>query len=332
MDHVGIGRAWDFNGRTRDLSFLTPYEGSDTHDWYRGTADAIWQNFHYIEQHKPKDVLIVSGDHVCRMNYGPMLDLHRRSGADLTMAFKRMPITSPSRFGIGVLGEGDRVVEYVEKPANPPSDFASMTVYMFRTEVLAARVRENARTGRTFQLYGEVIPEIVQQSRVQGYVFDGAWEYVRPLVAYHDAHMRLVSPGGLGVPMDSVLTNLNQRSLGDASPAWMDSGSRLSRSLVAPGCRISGSVCHSVLFPCVEVDADASVLDSVVLGRTRIGKGARVHGAVIDKNVIIGAGAVIDGAGGLVSLGEGCTILPGASVEAGTVVEPGVVFPTRVKQ
>jgi len=327
MDHVGIGRPWDYNGRTRDLAFLTPYEGHSAHDWYRGTADAVGQNVHFIERHRPRDVLIVSGDHVCRMHYGPLLDLHRRSGADLTMAFKRMKITGKSRFGMGVLGAGDRVVDYLEKPAVPPSDLVSLTVYLFRTEVLVRQVQINAQNGRTFHLYDEVIPALVRNAHVQAYVFDGGWEYARPLSAYHDVHMRLVSPGGIEVPMDSVLTNLHQACLADAPPAWMDHTARVARSRVAPGCRIRGEVQRSVLFPCVSVAHDAVVHDSVILGRTVIGRGARVSGAVMDKHVEIGEGAVIDGTDGLVALGEGCKILPGAVLPPSTVVEPGATFP-----
>ncbi|HOI11391.1 MAG TPA: sugar phosphate nucleotidyltransferase, partial [Myxococcota bacterium] len=147
MDHVGIGRPWDYNGRSRELMFLPPFEATGERDWYRGTADAVYQNLHVLERYRRRDALVLSGDHVYRMDYRPVLDFHHRTGADVTMVFKRMDVGRPARFGVGVLGEGGRVLDYLEKPADPPSDLASMTIYVFRADVLAEAVRRNAATG-----------------------------------------------------------------------------------------------------------------------------------------------------------------------------------------
>ncbi|MBM4395289.1 MAG: glucose-1-phosphate adenylyltransferase [Deltaproteobacteria bacterium] len=330
MDHVGIGRPWDFNGRTRELTFLPPYQGTRDVDWYRGTADAVMQNLHVIERTRPRDVLVVAGDHAYRMDYRPLIEFHRRAKSDLTMVFKRMDCGRPSRFGVGVLGEGRRVVSYHEKPGDPPSDLASLTIYVFRTEALVARLKENAATGRTFHFYDEVIPRMVAEDRVFGFPFRGAWEYLRPLSGYHDAHMRLVSPRG-GVPLFGLLTDLDSQGVGDAPSAEFSGGGSARRSMVAPGCRIAGKVRNSVLFPWVRVEPGAVVEDSVILHDTVIRKGARVVRAVVDKEVVVGEGAVVGGGeavaavGKLAHLGNGARVAEGAAVGAGTEVPEGGV-------
>jgi glucose-1-phosphate adenylyltransferase len=322
MDHVGIGRPWDFNGRDRELTFLPPYEGVKELDWYRGTADAVNQNLHIVRRHKPRDVLVLSGDHVYRMNYGPLIDRHRRSKADVTMAFKRMDVGRPSRFGVGVLGEGGRVTQYLEKPADPPSDLASMTVYLFRTEVLVEAVRRNAEVGTTFHLYNEVIPSVVDGGRVFGHVHRGGWEYLRPLSSWHDAHMRLLTRKGIGVPLDGVLTNAESGGYGDAPPARFGAAADVSRSLVAPGCRVSGRVRRSVLFPWVTVEEGAIVEDSVILNRVTIRAGARVLRSVVDKDVSVGEGALLCGDERLVSVGKGANVGDGAILKSGAEIGP----------
>jgi len=322
MDHVGIGRPWDFNGRDRELTFLPPYEGVRELDWYRGTADAVYQNLHVIRRHAPRDVLVLSGDHVYRMDYGPLLDRHRRSKADVTMVFKHMEVGRPSRFGVGVLGEGNRVTHYLEKPEDPPSDLASMTVYIFRTEVLVEAVQRNAEVGTTFHLYNEVIPSVVSGGRVIGHVHRGGWEYLRPLTAWHDAHMRLLGRKGIGVPLEGVLTNTESGGYGDAPPAWFDSSADVSRSLVAPGCRVAGRVRRSVLFPWVTVEEGAVVEDSVILNRVTIRSGSRVIQSVVDKDVEVGEGALLCGEENLVSVGKGARVGDGSILKAGTEIGP----------
>jgi glucose-1-phosphate adenylyltransferase len=326
MDHVGIGRPWDYNGRTRELSFLPPYQGTADVDWYRGTADAVYQNLHALRRARPRDVLIASGDHAYRMHYGPLIDAHRRSRSDLTMVFRSMDVGRPARFGVGVLGEGRRVAHYLEKPADPPSDLASLTIYVFRTEALVARIEENARTGRTFQLYDEVIPAMVAEDRVSGYLMRGPWEYLRPLSGYHEAHMRLVA-GRQGVSTDGVLTNLEAQGVADAAPLRFEGEGRARRTLAAPGCVVAGRVERSVLFPRVRVEPDAQVRESVVLHGVTAGRGCRVSRAVVDKDASIGEGAVIEGGADLVSVGRAARIGTGARIGAGTVVQPGAVVP-----
>lgn len=322
MDHVGIGRPWDYNGRTRELSFLPPFQGTGALDWYRGTADAIHQNLHYIERHAPRDVLVLSGDHVYRMDYRPLVEGHRRRKADLTMVFKQMDCGRPSRFGVGVLGDDDRVTDYWEKPDDPSSDWASLTIYCFRTEALVARLRENVETGTTFQLYDEVIPRMVAEDRVFGHRFEGGWEYVRPLSAWYDLHMRMLDEGGMAVPMDRVRTHLEGQDLGDAPPAEFTRTAHVRRSRIAPGCRVSGQVDSSVLFGRVTVEEGAQVTQSVLLNGTHVKRGARVVRSVADKACVIGEEAHLEGGDRLVTLGKYARVDDGIHLSEGAVLAP----------
>jgi len=320
MDHVGIGRPWDYNGRTRELAFLPPFQGTGALDWYRGTADAVYQNLHYIERYAPSEVMVLSGDHVYRMDYGPIIEGHRRRNADLTMVFKRMDCGRPSRYGVGVLGDDNRVTDYQEKPDDPKSDLASLTIYVFRTGALLARLAENATTGRTFHLYDEVIPRMVAEDRVFGHVFEGGWEYVRPLAAWHDLHMRLLEPDGVSVPMDHVRTQLEEQGLGDAQAAFFAPSADVKRSRIAPGCHVAGRVRSSVLFGRVTVEKGARVEDSVLLNGTVVRKGARVSRAVVDKRGTIGEDARLEGGDELVSMGKFARLGAGVRVNQGAVV------------
>jgi glucose-1-phosphate adenylyltransferase len=225
---------------------------------------------------------------------------------------------------VGVLGEGRRVTQYVEKPADPPSDLASLTIYVFRTEALVARLRENAATGTTFHLYDEVIPRMVAEDRVLGHVFRGEWEYLRPLRGYHEAHMRLLGAKG-GVPLAGLITNLEAQGAADAPPVSFAGRGRARQSMLAPGVRIGGRVDRSVLFPWATVAPSAAVRESVLLHEVRIGKGVRVMRAVIDKGAVIEEGAVIEGGDEPVAIGKGAIVRAGVRLGPGAMVPPGAV-------
>lgn len=323
MDHVGVGRPWDYNQRTRDLVFLPPNQGRITSDWYKGTADAVFQNLDVLDRIAPEHVLILSGDHAYNMDYRPLIEYHASTHADLTMVFRPMDVGSPSRFGIGTLDRGNRVTDYQEKPKNPKSNLASLTIYVFRYQVLVKRVRENAATGRTFHLYNEVIPRMIEQGdRVFGYIFNGPWKYLRTLREYHDEQV-LLARGGSDLDLDEpgVITNLDVQGVGDATPARVTGN--CTNTLLSPGVICLGSVNSSVLSPWVEVHKGATVENSVLMAGAIIEKGARVRNAILDKVVRVGKNAVVDGRQGLAVLGRRCIVQAGHETGPGQV-EPGV--------
>ncbi len=324
MDHVGVGRPWDYNQRTRELLFLPPNQGRTGSDWYKGTADAVFQNLGVLERFSPRDVLILSGDHVYTMDYRPLIDFHRAMDADLTMVFKPMDVGSPSRFGIGVLDQDNRVVDYQEKPENPRSNLASLTIYVFRYQTLVKRVRENAANGRTFHLYDEVIPRMIGEGdRVFGYLFDGAWEYLRTFREYHGEHMLLArGVSQLMIHDAGVITNLEVQGVGDAAPALVRA--RTVNTLLSPGVLCEGDVENSVLSPWVHVHKGAVVRNTVLMAGATVEPGARVNNAIVDKGVCIGRDAVVDGGDGLAVLGRMSAVSPGRRLGA-CQVEPGEV-------
>jgi glucose-1-phosphate adenylyltransferase len=294
LTHLGNGEPWDFVGRSRALKILSPFKGMADSDWYKGTADAIYQNLNFLEHYSPELVLIAAGDHVYSMDYRPLIRQHVATGAELTIALKRVPRERAHLFGTAVLAGDGRVVSYEEKAARPEGDLASLTVYVFDTRVLVERLRENAAEGKTFHLYSEVIPRMVREgARVHGHVFEGYWAYARTLDAYYAANMEILDGAAGDLEAWQVRTNLRADTLGDAAPALFGAGSRGISSLIAGGATVAGTVERSILSPGVVIERGAVVRDSVVMHGCRIASGAVVDRAILDKAVHVGAGAVI---------------------------------------
>jgi glucose-1-phosphate adenylyltransferase len=341
ISHLGNGEPWDFVGRTRALKILSPFKGLADSDWYKGTADAIYQNLNFLEHYSPDMVLVAAGDHVYSMDYRPMIRQHLATGAELTMAFTRVPRERAHMFGTAVLDGDGRVVGYQEKAAAPESDLASLTIYIFNTNVLVERLRENAAEGTTFHLYSEVIPRMVAEgAKVFGHVFNGYWAYARTLDAYYEASMDVLADGAPDLESWLLRTNLATGTLGDPPPALLRAGSRNVSSLVAGGVVNAGSVEHSILSPGVVVERGAVVRDSVIMHACRIGPGAVVDRAILDKAVVVEAGAMV-GHGepaenaslgdslcsGVTVVGKGSVVPEGIKVGRNCVVYPGVSAP-----
>ena len=334
--HIGNGAPWDYVGRRRQLKVLSPYSGSADTDWYRGTADAVWQNLNFVEHYAPELVLIASGDHLSSMDYRPLIRQHRATQADLTIVLKRVPWEQATQFGTATLDGDHRVVRYEEKATKPSSDLASLTVYLFRTEVLARRLEENQREGRAFQLYSEVIPRMVAEGdRVFGYVSDGYWQYARTLDGYYDASLDILRPHAPALGAWQVRTNVAATAEADPPPALLGGDGAVVDSLVCAGCSIAGEVRSSVLSPWVTVERGAVVRGSVLMEGCHIGAGAVVERAVLDKQVRVGRGARVGGgepvanrrhpevlASGAVVIGKATAVPDGCQVGPGAVLAP----------
>jgi glucose-1-phosphate adenylyltransferase len=322
--HLGYGEPWDFVGRSRLLRVLSPYKGSVDSDWYKGTADALYQNLDFMARWSPRLVIIVSGDHVCSMDYRPVIREHISSAADLTMAFIRVPPEEAGRYGTAVLGHDGRVLKYREK-GEPLSDLASMTVYVFNFEVLVDRLRENAAKGVSRHIYSEIIPQMVDEgSRVFGHVFEGYWRYARSIESYYSVNMEILALSAPGVGRWRLRTRLDSGSIGDPVPALFKEGSSVVNSLVSSDAIIEGTVINSVVSPGVTVGKGALVKNSVLFHRCGIGAGASVDTAVLDKGVRVGGGARVgdaDGAGSGAAGGRGVTV-----IGKNTAVPDGIVI------
>jgi glucose-1-phosphate adenylyltransferase len=292
--HLLNGEPWDYVGRSRALRVLSPFKGAEDSDWYKGTADALYQNLEFIERHAPEAVLVASADHVYAMNYRPMLKQHAATGADLTIALKRVPRERAHLYGTAVLDGSNRVTVYEEKAPQPTGDLASLTVYVFNTRCLVERLKQNALEGKAFQIYSEIIPRMVEErARVFGWVFDGYWQYARTLDTYYATNMDILRADAPDLIAWRVRTNLVPAKPGDPAPALFGPTAKASDSLVCCDTVTDGTVERSILSPGVVVERGAVVRDSVIMHRCRIGARAVVDRAILDKDVCVGEEARI---------------------------------------
>lgn len=299
INHIGTGAAWDMIGRYRHVSILPPFLGSEATECYRGPADAIYKNLEFIKYHCPEEVLILSGDHIYKMDYQELIDYHTEKDADLTVAFTRVPKTDASRFGVARLDDedgsrGGRIVKYWEKPASPESDWASMTVLCFKPEVLY-RVLEKNQESESYNFGKDIIPMLIEQNfKVYGYKFSGYWGYTRTIDEYWQSSMDMLGPEPLiDLEKWSFRTNLEHRHIRDNEPALMGDQAVVHNSLVYNGCKIGGTVKNSILFPGVHVKTGAVVENSVIFFSNIIGQNCRLNKVVSDVNNNFGRNVVI---------------------------------------
>ncbi len=325
IEHIGGGESWGLWGRERYVKILPPYQGTHTSEWYDGTADAVLQNLDFVSSTPGEHVLVLSGDHIYRMDYRPLLERHVARDADLTCVFTRIPgqTGAPSRFGVPEIDSDGRLIGYEEKPSVARSDLASLTIYLFRKRALIRHLKNNSVCGTTHQLYDEVLPALVAEGRSYGEVFDGYWAYARTVGDYYRAHMEtLGDPTLFG---SGVLTNEETLGLAWRAPAAFGPRAEVRSSSVVPGAVVDGSVSGSVLGPGVRVEAGAEVVDSVLLPDCVVERGARLERVVSDAGVVFGEGARVGGAGEVPDHGR-----DGGSLSEGvTLLAQGVVVPPR---
>jgi glucose-1-phosphate adenylyltransferase len=287
-DHIGVGRPWDLDRNVGGVRVLQPYiTRGRTTDWYRGTADAVFQNLGVVEQSGADTVLVLAGDHIYKMDYRPFIALHRRRRADVTIAVRPVPADDASRFGILALDAEDRVVDWQEKPAQPKSNLASMGIYVFSRRALTEWLGDARMDfGR------DVIPAMLGgPARVIGYRYDGYWQDVGTVHSYWQAHMDLLDerPELDLYDRDWLIHTKSE----ERAPAKVGPTASVHRSLVSHGCVVYGTVERSVLSPGVRVEVGAVVRDSIVMFDTVIRAGAVVDRAILDKEVSVGPNALI---------------------------------------
>jgi len=301
ITHIGNGESWDMVGRHRKVSLLPPSSGGRGCEWYRGTADAVAQNMEFIVENEPDLVLILSGDHIYHMDYQELVHFHLAQKADLTVGFVKVPLKEAPRFGLGLIEAksghpGGRLREYREKPAQPISPWASLTIYLFRPQVLFEVLKSPAGGSPPLEFGRDILPEMVHHYRVFGYRFNGYWGYTRTLEEYWQTHMDLlVSRPKIRLPEWQIRTNLEHERIAERQPVRIGPRARLSQVILTPGCEVEGQVRRSVLFPGVIVEEGALVEDSILFFDTRVGAGARLHKVITDKRVSIGEGSRVGG-------------------------------------
>ena len=295
----------------------------DKGNWYLGTADAIYQNIRFIERFAPEYVVVLSGDHIYKMDYSDMVRFHKENEADATIAVMPVPIEEASRFGILATDEGNRVTDFVEKPANPPSNLASMGIYVFSWEKVRRYLEADAADEKSSHDFGkDVIPTMLgSDERLFAYRFEGYWRDVGTIDSLWEANMDLLDDSEeLDMTDDSWKIYSRNPNL---PAARIGVGAQLQDCMVAEGCEVEGDVRHSLLFQGVQVGEGATIIDSVVMRGARIAANAVVNRAVIAENAQIGEGARIGEADGdLCVLGPGSWIAPNGVVASGESVEP----------
>lgn len=287
--HIGIGIPWDLDRNVGGVTILPPYERSKGSDWYTGTANAIYQNLEYMETYNPDYVLILSGDHIYKMDYEVMLEYHKANNADITIAAMPVPIEEASRFGILITDENNRITEFEEKPANPRSNLASMGVYIFSWKVLKeALIQMSEVPGCDFGKH--IIPYCFESgSRVFAYEYNGYWKDVGTLGSYWEANMELIDiipEFNLYEEYWKIYTKSDI-----IPPQYVAEEAVIDRSIIGEGTEIYGEVHNSVIGSGVVIKKGAVVKDSIVMRESIVGENTRIYKAVIAENVRIGANA-----------------------------------------
>ena len=286
-DHIGAGRPWDLDRNAGGIRIFQPFlSRGRPREWYRGTADAVAANLDPIRQSGADVILVLAGDHIYKMDYGPFIQQHRRKRADVTIAVKPVPIEDSYRFGMLTLDDSDAVTEWQEKPKQSKTDLASLGIYVFSPKALDKWLDGRNDFGK------HIIPDMLDAgARVYGYRFDDYWQDVGTVHSYWETQMELLDDHP---PLDLydrdwvVHTRSEERP-----PARIGSTASVHRSLISHGCQISGTVEHSVLSPGVRVDPGAIVRDSVIMFDTHIRAGAVVDRAILDKEVNVGPNAIV---------------------------------------
>ena len=292
-EYIGNGAAWDLDRIRGGLYLLPPYQGPNDSDWYRGTANAIYQNVNFIKQYSPEYVLILSGDHIYRMDYRKMLERHIKSEAVCTIATLKVNKEDAKRFGICNTDENGYIIEFEEKPANPKNDLASMGIYLFNTDTLLEYLEADDADADSSNDFGKnVIPNLISNGeRVMSYEFSGYWKDVGTISSLWEANMDLISDPPKFAIADTDFRIYSKNSA--RSPQYIGEGATISQSLVSEGSVIRSDVVHSVLSSGVVIEDGAEVVDSVIMEDVVIRKGARVYSSIIDSGVTVESGVTV---------------------------------------
>ena len=320
--YIGSGAPWDLDLTNGGVFVLPPYQKGKSGEWYRGTANAIYQNMAFIEQYSPEYVLILSGDHIYKMDYNAMLNFHVRHGADATIAVREVPWAEASRFGIMNTDADDRIVEFEEKPKNPKSNKASMGVYIFTWAKLRQYLIADEENKKSSNDFGKnIIPAMLADHQVMcAYNFDGYWKDVGTIESLWEANMDLLATP-MPIDLHDKKWRIYARNPGMA-PHYIAKGATVSDSLIAEGSEVYGTVKHSVLFAGVTVEEGANVQNSVVMPGAIIHRGAVVRRAILAENAVVGPGAFVgEEAGDIAVVGQNVTLPAGVQVAAGQQVD-----------
>lgn len=302
--HIGIGSPWDLDRNNGGVTMLPPHIRNDGGDWYMGTADAIYQNISFVDRYDPEYVLVLSGDHIYKMDYSKMLKFHKEKGADATIAVIEVPMEEASRFGIMNTTPDNKISEFEEKPENPKSNKASMGIYIFNWKILKKYLIEDAKDKESSRDFGKnIIPNMLNSElNLYAYPFKGYWKDVGTIQSLWEANMDLLNPENeLNIHEKNwkiYTTNPTK------PPQYIGSTAKIRNSLVVEGCTVFGTVNNSVLFPGVHVGKNTIIEDSVIMCNTKIGDNVIIRKAIVGKKATIRRNSVIGNSEDVAVLGD----------------------------
>lgn len=291
--YISTGAAWDLDDAYGGVFLLPPYATETGGQWYQGTADAIFQNIDFIDNYDPQYVLVISGDHLYKMDYSLMLDFHKKNVADLTISVMEVPWEDASRFGILTADDTGRISKFSEKPKNPDSNLASMGIYIFSWPVLKEALLKDSLNSSSDHDFGKnVIPMLLGEGKkLYAYTFTGYWKDVGTIDSYYNTNMELLNPDS---PFNIFEENMRVFSNSNIYPPhYIGPDAVVENSLVCNGCRVRGEIHHSILSFDVHIEDGARVTDSILLPGAKIGKNARIFRSIIGEQSVIGEDTVL---------------------------------------
>ncbi len=329
--YIGNGQPWDLDRLYGGVSILPPYVKGKSGEWYKGTANAIYQNINFIEQYNPKYVIILSGDHVYKMNYADMLKYHKEKQADCTIAVISVPIEEASRFGVMNVDENLRIYEFEEKPPEPKSNLASMGVYIFDWKKLKEYLIKDEADPESQNDFGKnIIPDMLQAGEnMYAYEFKGYWKDVGTIESLWEANMDIINPN---VPIELNDPPWRIYSKNDVlPPQYIGENAILRNSYISEGCIIDGEINNSIIFPGAVIGRGAVVSHSVIMPNAAVEEKAVVSYALISTGAVIGNEATVgdeelneNGSHKITVVGDGLSVSPGRKIPAGVIVSDNV--------
>ncbi|MCI5947016.1 MAG: glucose-1-phosphate adenylyltransferase [Oscillospiraceae bacterium] len=292
-DYIGNGQPWDLDKQYGGAHCLPPYQTALGAEWYKGTANAIYQNISFVDRYDPEYVVILSGDHIYKMDYNDMLEHHKAKNADATIAVLDVPMEEASRFGIMITNDEGDIIDFEEKPKHPRSTLASMGIYIFTWSKLKKYLIENENNEAEDKDFGKaIIPNMMKAGeKLVAYAFDGYWKDVGTLDSLWEANMDLLNPN---IPIDLYDPDWKMYSRNPVlPPQYIGANAVVENSMITDGCDVEGIVDFSVIFEGVKIEAGATVTDSIIMPGSVIKSGAVVEYAIVGENCVVGEGAQI---------------------------------------
>ena len=319
-EYIGNGQPWDLDRLYGGVHVLPPYQKASGSDWYKGTANAICQNISFIERYHPKYVIILSGDQICKQDYSDFLKFHKEKNAEFSVAVMEVPWEEASRFGLMVADENDKITEFQEKPKDPKSNLASMGIYIFNWDILKQYLLEDDADPTSENDFGNnIIPNLLRDGRdMYAYHFDGYWKDVGTIHSLWEANMEVLDPEHSGIDLFDENWKIYSRNSGMPGH-HIASTAHVENSMITDGCKVAGTVKHSILFTGVKVEEGAVVEDAVIMDQTIIRSGAVVKHCIVAENVLIESDAVVgampeDGEDGVATIASNVRIGKGAKI------------------